>query len=233
MYVSTGLKSPYHKPEDDADSIDFVGMTLVCEQIYIATIELANKKDFKFTETHEHVRTMNGPFKLGASISYNSNYHNFSDGPYLAKSLSGFGAGVQSFIQISDYFALKPEINYSFYGTESAGGNIRLHTLDLPLSVLFGYWNSEGEGSAFLQFGAYYNYAFWGMLDGNKIEWKLEGMNQNAYGIQTGFGFGVYNFNFSLTFKSGLSNFFLKEVPGFGKAKNATTSINFGYYFLP
>ena len=232
MYVSTGLKSPYHKPEDDADSIDFKGMTLVCQQIYIATVELANKKDFAFSETHEPIRVINKPFKIGISLNYNSNYHYYTEGPYLAKSLLGFGGGLFSYIKLSKLYALKPEINYSYYGTENAGGKIRLSTIDVPLSLLFGNF-SEENGTAYIQFGGYYNYSFYGTIGGNKIDWDKQNFNKKDYGIQGGFGLEVFNLQICFNAKTGLSNFFKGNIPGFGIARNATSTFSVGYYFLP
>ncbi len=42
LAVSTGLKSPYHKPEDDADLIDYEGLDLVCQYLTQMTLDWAN-----------------------------------------------------------------------------------------------------------------------------------------------------------------------------------------------
>ncbi len=231
MYVSTGLESPYHKPEDDADSIDFKGMVLACEQIYNATVELSAKKDFEFSKTHEAVRVIQGPVRLGVSLNFNTNFHNFSDGPFLAKSLYGFGGGLFSVIKVYKSFGIKPEVNYSYYGTKSSGGNIRLSTIDIPLSLVLS--TNEDMGGAYLQFGGYFNYALSGTLDGKKIDWEKQNFSKTDYGLQYGFGFYIFNFHISYMGKSGYSNFFKRDVPGFGKGMNSTFIFSVGYFFLP
>lgn len=46
LAVSTGLKSPYHKPEDDAELIDYEGMELVTRYLADVTASFASDTDF-------------------------------------------------------------------------------------------------------------------------------------------------------------------------------------------
>jgi len=231
IYVSTGIKSPYHKPEDDADSIDFIGMGKSAEQIYFAALELSAKQDFRFLETRELVRTIKKPFKMGISLSYNSNYHNYSDGPYIAKSLSGFCVGLFSQIEISKLFSVHPEVQYSYYGSKSPLGNIRLSSLEIPLSLSIS--SPPDIGRAFFELGGFVNYSFLGTIDGKIIAWEKNQFNRTDYGYFAGFGFDIFNIHFGLRYKAGLSNFFKMDIPNTnnGKAMNYTSMLTLGYYF--
>lgn len=47
LAVTTGLKSPYHKPEDDAELIDYAGLELVTDYIAGLTSEIASSDSFE------------------------------------------------------------------------------------------------------------------------------------------------------------------------------------------
>jgi aminopeptidase YwaD len=231
FYVSTGLNSPYHKPQDDADLIDYGGMVKVCEQVYNTVIALASKNEMEFTRTREFLRVIKEPFRIGFNLSYNTNYHNYSDGPFIAKPLFGFGGGLFTDIKLSKYFALQPEFNYSYYGTKSPQGNVRLHSAELPVSLLF--YSPTDIARVFVHLGGFVNYSFAGSVDNKQIDWAKKEYNRIDYGIQAGVGLEIFNIVISFSSKQGLNNFYKKGVDGFGKATNIGFKFSLGYYFLP
>jgi hypothetical protein len=230
MYVSTGLQSPYHKHEDDADLIDFSGMKLVSDQIYNATLALSSKEDFKFEKTKETVQVLDAPFILGVSLGYNSNYFNYNEGPYLAKSLSGYTGGLAAGIKLTNYLNVQTEFLYSYYGSQSGEGNVRLHSVEIPLRLFM--ITPPAEFRAFIHVSPYVDYAFAGSIGGKSIDWEKQRINRLDWGVESGVGFDIFNFQFMVTRKQGISNFYMDKLPGFGKARNNTYVISLSYFFL-
>ncbi len=44
--MTTGTDSPYHKPEDDAELIDYEGMDRICDFVFNLTVKASNKFGF-------------------------------------------------------------------------------------------------------------------------------------------------------------------------------------------
>lgn len=229
MYVSTGLDSPYHKPEDSAEKIDYDGMVKVCNQIYNTTIVLAGKDEIGFTTTHEIIRTMDKSFKFGFILNYNNNHHEFSEGPFIAKALNGGGGGIFSQIALSNSFSLQPEVQYMYYGTKSKDGNIRLHSIEVPLSILL--ISPPGQSRVSFAFGGYYNYLLGGTIDGTKLDWIKNEYNRSDVGLSFSFGIEVFNVQLNYRFKSGFINFYKIEPKDIGKATNSQSILSLGILF--
>ncbi|MFH1051906.1 MAG: M28 family peptidase [bacterium] len=232
IYVSTGLNSPYHKPEDDAELINYEGLAKVSEQIYNVTIALSAKQEFEFCSTWEFVRTIKEPIKIGINAGLVSSYHSFTKGPYIAKPLLGGSGGLFTQIELLKHFALQPEILYSYFGSQSTSGDIRLHTLDLPLNVV---WISDINvvERIFLYLGGYFNYTFEGYISGKKIDWENENFRRTDFGYQIGCGIETLNFQLSIKSKIGLKSFYKENDKIMGEAINNSVYITLGYYFLP
>jgi aminopeptidase YwaD len=233
MYVSTGLESPYHKPEDDADLIDYEGMTKIGEQLCNMTIGLASKEKIDFTPTREILRVFKSHFKLGVNLSYNTNYQNYSKGPFITKPLIGFGAGLISQIHLFSYFDLQTQVNYEYLGSRSFAGDIRLHNINIPVSVMF--TTHPDIVRVYVKLGGYYSYSFDGKLYTDKIDWVKTGFNRNDIGLVVGFGMEIFNLQLDFQSSMGFPGFYSTEPLNFmdiGKATNVTTKLTVSYFFI-
>jgi hypothetical protein len=231
MYVSTGLTPYYHKYSDDAELIDFVGLSKISEQLVNISIELSNKESFEFSRTYELIRFIPDEYKIGMTLNMNTNHHIYSEGPYIAKDLNGFGAGLITQFAFNNYFLLQPEISYQYFGSESAEGKIRLHSIDLPMSFVLSSPNDVFKFN--LSLGGYINYAFAGKIGEKQIDWNENKFNQIDYGILAGFGYDFYNIQVSFIFRNGYSDFFKESNKAIGKTTNNNFLLKIGYFFLP
>jgi Zn-dependent M28 family amino/carboxypeptidase len=80
LAVTTGLKSPYHKPEDDAHLIDYDGLALITEHLKNIIQTVARDPDFKASGklAPKHQATQKQVLSgLSANIGYN--YHHYTD----------------------------------------------------------------------------------------------------------------------------------------------------------
>ena len=67
LAVTTGLKSPYHKPEDDAELIDYEGLDKISG--YIADVAVASAGDEDFAPSGRVARIHRGPRKVDLGLS--------------------------------------------------------------------------------------------------------------------------------------------------------------------
>lgn len=89
LAVTTGLKSPYHKPEDDADLIDYEGMELVCKYLCRLVAKCAEgevQKSGKVAPIHsDNVRK----FDIGLGLGWSQSIVNYNESRLTTNSRSG------------------------------------------------------------------------------------------------------------------------------------------------
>lgn len=94
LHMFTGLKSPYHKPADDADLIDYDGLEgITC---FIARVTEQMASDPKFGGTGKIAAIHSGrvkPFELGVSAGYTASSINFPDAKLTSTGRYGWTAG--------------------------------------------------------------------------------------------------------------------------------------------
>ncbi len=107
LAVTTGLKSPYHKPQDVADSVDYAGLDKVTEYISEFTVvacdpylQPSGEVAPKHTEKHE-------PFMLGVDLGIGSAGMIFLDGGFNTHAGTTLSAGVSAKFFVKDYLGFK------------------------------------------------------------------------------------------------------------------------------
>ncbi len=86
LYVTTGLKSPYHKPEDDAELIDYEGMDRITNYLADVTESLANQNDL---QASGKIAVIHGgkkkAFEIGPTVALANSYITFPDAAFSGK----------------------------------------------------------------------------------------------------------------------------------------------------
>lgn len=97
LAVSTGLKSPYHKPEDDADLIDYDGLDLVTDYLSDLTLSLASDESFAASGrvARKHEDRMPA-FEAGVSVAWGNTWFRFPDAAFEGKTGFSYGAGLSA-----------------------------------------------------------------------------------------------------------------------------------------
>lgn len=155
--VTTGTKSPYHKPEDDAELIDYQGMNDICNYIYDVVIKASNeavlKSSGKSATRHKQKSDMVS-FGLNASIgSARQNYH---FGNVTGRDGYAFDAGL--FMQYNKYrflaFRIGAEIERNL--TKRIEGQMMMTNLYIPFGIVLQSPLQESIGLSLI-FGGYYS----------------------------------------------------------------------------
>ena len=165
--VTTGIKSPYHKPEDDADLIDYDGMDKVCT--YVAALTLAAASDPPFAGTGriaakhmEHGRT----FEMGVEGSIGGSRMMFSQGGLQGtRPAFSYAAGLVSRINFGPSKMLGLQLGALFESQQTMypdfddlfGHSFKYGQKALTVPALF-LLQTEGPVRVYLGAGGYYSH---------------------------------------------------------------------------
>jgi hypothetical protein len=204
LAVTTGLDSPYHKPEDTADLIDYDGMALITNHLTNYIRSIAQNADYHSSGAlaAKH-KPFQKPFLWGVSANIGSNYHKYTAGALQGKQAGAFGIGLLSQINMK-IFALRPEVYYEYLQAQHPEGKITANRITIPFSFVLQNKNSLYGVDVFL--GAYYSHAF----NGSQSKEALDFTNtfyRNEGGVNYGFGLRLAKFKIQLTRRDALTNF--------------------------
>jgi hypothetical protein len=203
LAVTTGLKSPYHKPEDDAHLIDYDGLALITGHLKNIVLRVSQDRDFnssgKLAKKHRSSRKM---FSVGLSANIGSNCHYYSRGALNGKNATSWGAGLTSQIN-RGIWAIRPEIYYDRIQANHPDGKIQTDNLTLPLSLVLQTPPAPFGADVFL--GGYYSYLFGGKQGKENIDFNRD-FYRNEGGLTCGFGAYMGSIKFSYTARIALSH---------------------------
>ncbi|MEN8155931.1 MAG: M28 family peptidase [Bacteroidota bacterium] len=228
--VFTGTESPYHKPEDTAEKLDYDGMAQVANFMTDATLFLSNEAIISSVageaEEGKSVASSGKSFRFGVRLNTGSSQHNYVDRFYKGKRIFATGAGVMMNIKAAGFLNIQPELLYETKGSQHQDGVFRTHSLTTPLNLLI--ISPEDEMvRTFAQIGGYYSYHFGGQAGGTDIDFTNEYNNQE-FGITFGFGVEMMHVQWGLYFQKGLSD--LNRLSG-DRIRHENIYFMLGYLF--
>lgn len=233
LAVSTGLKSPYHKPEDDAELIDYSGLDKVSEYITGLTETVASDPDF--SASGKVARKHLGRYRLleaGVVAGLGSTNFDFPKSAITGKGAFSYHAGLQLNYNFAKHFSIVTQGLYessaAHFPAEDDAFNTsyRYKQQAVTVPVLF---QMHGTDIANYNFGIgpYYTH----LLKDNGAQIPLTNVppiEQNQFGICYSFGFRVANLVWNVDVRSQLNPFFTTETPAAG-LRRATLTL--GYIF--
>lgn len=228
LAVTTGLKSPYHKPEDDADLIDYDGMELITEHLKNVIKTVSQDNEYKASGKVAKKHKSQSLFTFGVSANVGSNHHYYTAGTLDGKSATTFGAGLMSQVNFGA-FAIRPEVHYDRSQAQHPAGKITTDNLTIPLSFVVQSKNTSFVGMD-LFLGGYYSYKLSGKQAGENIDFENT-YNRNEGGFSWGFGFYMRPLKIGFTSRIGLTDF--TQHPNSDKAhiRNRTNYFTLTYMF--
>ncbi len=213
LAVTTGLKSPYHKPEDDADLIDYDGLNLICDYIAELTLGWAADKpplvpSGRLAAKHsERLR----PVEIGPTLGIGLSSLRYPGSALKGKNQFEFHAGLSSRLNIKHVsVGLDFLFNYASMATANMNGTVYdlfdgresdgQKSIILPLSI---FWNPVENGAFYIGGGVNYR--------------KLMGVdnsvyNTNLWGVQCSFGFRGGKFGLSYTLMYQITPYYISTT---------------------
>ena len=233
LAITTGLKSPYHKPEDDADLIDYEGLSLVTDYMAAFTLRAANQPgqlaSGKVAPKH---RDKVSPFNLGLSLGYNSAWLRFPDAAFNGKSRLGWHGGIAMQLNFNKTFSLHSDILYTY--TRSLFPNIddlfnssqKLTQQSVTIPLMLRLSVGDHSSSLYISAGGYYSY---NLQSGFYYSEEPCRTHQWGWGFDFGFRLG-YNWDLRCMMLYQINPLFSDaQMP---RAHNTLSSFTLTYYFL-
>ncbi len=247
LAVTTGIKSPYHKPEDDANLIDYEGLDLVTDFMAAFTLRAANQPgqlaSGKVASKHRNKAV---PFNLGLSLGYNRNGLNFPEAAFNGKTLLGWHAGIAMQCNFNNSLSLHADVLYS--NTRSPYPDIhflyndilRLRQQSVTVPLMLRYSIGGRSAALFLSFGGYYSYninsQFYftkevAAIDKPAYTTSPQPCHTHQWGLGWDFGFRLgYNWDVRCAFLYQLNSLF--NDASMPRTLNTFTSFTLTYYLM-
>ncbi|MBO7083100.1 MAG: M20/M25/M40 family metallo-hydrolase [Bacteroidales bacterium] len=232
LYVTTGLKSPYHKPEDDPELIDYKGLDRVVDYMADVTMRCASDEDFapsgKISPIHSGKKKT---LEIAPTVSLVNANIAFPKAGFDGKSRSGVNAGVLAQVNLSSHFALETGVLYELLRSKCPDeGNLfesylpyQQQSILVPANVLVNIGGTTGV-DFFLELGGFY-----GRVLDAKLEGVQDNIDPNQWGLSWAVGFRLGKVMISGNRRYQLNPFFVGE--GLPNAKLHAGSFTIGYYF--
>ena len=199
VLLTTGTKSPYHKPEDTADKIDYEGLELITE--YVAAMATELSECDRIVPSDKLLRKREGPrtVEFAVSGSIGSSYMYYGNGAAV-NGAPRFSWNAGAFLQfnINDVFAIRPEVIYNHrtfrYPQQNPSGELIVTdsfrkmvspTLTGPVNLLL-KTAVDSDYYMYVGVGGYYSYVFDTRLDGEPIPY-----NRHEGGISMTVGWNI------------------------------------------
>ena len=233
LYVTTGLKSPYHKPEDDPELIDYKGMDKVTDYMADVTMRCATDEGFapsgKISPIHSGKRKT---LEIVPTVSLVNGNVAFSQAGFDGKSRYGVNAGLMAQLNLSTHFALQTGAQFELlrakYPDECDLFNsylpYRQQSVLIPVNLLVYIGGAPGV-DVYVEAGGFYGRVLSSEFGG---EPGLS-VDSNQYGINWSIGFRLGKLNISGGRRYQLNPMFVNE--GAPKTKLQVGSFSVGYYF--
>ncbi len=232
LAVTTGMESPYHKPEDQADLIDYEGIGIVAGAIAGMVEILSNQEevaDSNINPAKSEDKVALEHFNLGLRFNVGSGKQIYAEEFYNGKGILNVNAGLYLRIRLSQILTIQPEVLIEQKGSQHPDGNFILDAVTVPCNLLITSPDKNGHGfRMFAIAGGYYSYFLQGKIGGTKVDFTSTYMD-HEYGFTTGFGMEVMNVQYGMYITRGLSG--IMQDPAEGKIVNRTISFMMGWTF--
>ena len=211
VHMFTGVKSPYHKPGDTFEKLDYEGMELVVNYLTELITEISALPEII---PSNHFARMQNPwailFNAGITAGLGSASHKYPDEFYNPKGVFAYNAGLFLQMHIGKFITLQPEAQFQSDGSKSPEGTFRRKSIVVPVNLHFNIMNEyNGLYKVFPFAGGYYLFSFNGKLGGNDIDFD-ESYSKNEWGLNFGLGFDVMDWQVKFTWRRALTNLSLE-----------------------
>lgn len=222
--MTTGTDSPYHKPEDDAELIDYDGMDKICDFVYGLTVNASNYKDLGYSgkKSRKHYFKREG-FEFGINLGIGSCNQYYNSGNITGR--NGFSANSGFMIQynIDEIQSLDLAVNANIERSKQVEGKFNAMKISVPLTYTFGYFDrAAGMG---IKLGVAYDYIVKAELENTLL--KKGEYNPHDIGLIYGFTLRIGKIGLNYLAKFGFLDRYNKDV----KITYRETLFGLTYYF--
>lgn len=210
IHVFTGYKhTPYHKPEDKYDLLDYQGMARVTEYMNELVQSISALPEVKPAPAFAQIQKTGGKkFSAGALISLGNARHQFPDDFVKAKGIFAFNAGLFGQLNLGRKISLQSEVLYDYNGSRRGDGRFYRHSLTVPMHV---QWNAVRESGGMVRVypmaGAYYRHHMAGKTEGVQLDFQNL-HKPEEWGLSLGLGMDIMKVHVAYTWRRSLTSAF-------------------------
>jgi len=206
-HVFTGIKSPYHKPEDTWEKLDYDGMAKVAEFMQLFVAELSAQPELVPSQIFTSQQKPAGmKFEFGITAGLGNSKHNYASEFYKANGIFAANAGLFMQVHVGKKITLQPEVLFQTDGSKSAEGNFRRQSMVVPLNVHFNLVNQYGGLiKAYFLAGGYYLHSFSGKNGDTDLDFDNE-FNTDEWGVNFGLGTDIKKWQVKSTWNYGITD---------------------------
>lgn len=194
IHVYTGSKSPYHKPADKADLLDYPGMEKVAQYTADLVDDLASQPEILAISSMDVKRGKGGRnyqrFTYGLTFGLGSSSHLYKEEFFDAKEDAAASGGVRLQYRFHRQFSLSLEGLYNYNSSQSAQQTFSREGIMVPLNLQF--------GTNFYVFaGAYYTHYLKAKIGDQKLDFK-DSLRKQEWGANYGVGINYLRYDIRL-----------------------------------
>lgn len=205
IHIFTGTVSPYHKPEDDSNLLDYQGMSSIVDLTCDLVSDLANRDKIEANR-----RFMNHciypRFSIGLMASTGTSYHYFKEAFYDSKSVFSGELGIVAQTRITKGIWFQPSITWELSGSNTDAGILRMQSWSPQAELLFTLNKPEpGYPAMFLIAGGFCRINFAAAESGSSFDLTTK-YYKTEPGIKFGLGMQYKKLQMDFGYKYGLKN---------------------------
>lgn len=234
LALTTGTDSPYHKPEDTAEKIDYEGIAKIVDFVGELTVAIDTSKEAtasgKVAKKHH---SGNNNFEWGLSYAFGNNYHHYPDSAIRGREAGAWNVGLK--VQYTHkHFGLRVGATYenrkALTPADPADPYGKAQTLStqgvtIPVELML---KTSGRSSAYLLAGGYWSHTFGAKVNKLSCQPQTLGLNTNEWGWSWGLGVQLGGLFFEATNRYALSSLYTTTPP---RILNRTTLCTMGWFF--
>ena len=213
IHAFTGTKSPYHKPGDTYEKLDYEGMAKIFAFMQSLITEIDTITNLGSSKRFVKLQKPNAiKFNIGATTGFGSSHHKYNEDFYNAKGVFALNAGFFLQMHIGSKITLQPEVLFQNDGSKSDQGTFSRQSILVPVNLHYNLI-SENGGMAKLYplAGGYFMHSFAGKNGGKKLDFDKVYHDQE-WGLNLGLGVDIMKWQLKYTWQRSLTN--IMQNPG-------------------
>jgi aminopeptidase YwaD len=231
VHVFTGLKSPYNRPEDVPNLLDYAGMvkihdftvSLLTELNQMPVIESSKSLKEKLANPEKITER----FQFGLIASLGSGQHLYSDEFFDAKTAFSYSAGIQLNYKLNKNFNIQVEGLYDHNASRSAAGRYKRNSFTVPVNIEYGTSSYAGNDVRFFGFlGPYFRNNFGGTNGNDDLDYDATD-ETTEFGLSLGVGFDIQKFRIAYTYRQGFNSVYTDDRNVFATGSYLTLGFRF------
>lgn len=238
LAVTTGLKSPYHKPEDDAELIDFAGLSQVADYLSALVLRMASDQGSVVASGRVAAKHLGRPkvFEWGVVVGYDLSKMVFDRSMFQCDDAIGLMTGVSANCNFGRYLGLQADVLYQRanapYPDEADifGPADRYHQHGVLVPVQIRAMLGNSTLGLNVGVGGFYGYRFNGSLSHGDAKTVFAGAHQ--YGVAWSIELRMANLSFDFSFYNQMNAPFAPAATSvIPSSKLHSYSATLGWYF--